>query len=94
MLALVYSRITTPIKPIRISIHFFPCPTPPPCLRIVVFGLPIDGRKEPAVFDIRRIKPAKIITADDFWVKDTVLNWRLSFRDLFRLINKGTNAAK
>ena len=54
-----------------------------------MFGAVIDGRKEHAIVDIRRIKPAKIVSNEDFWVKDTILNWRLTFKDLFRLIQKG-----
>ena len=57
--------------------------------RIAVFGVSIEGRKEPAIVDIRRIKPAKIVTSEDFWVNDTILNWRLTFKDLFRLVGKG-----
>ena len=59
-----------------------------------MFGVTIEGRKEPAIVDIRRIKPAKIVSSEDFWVNDTVLNWRLTFKDLFRLVRKGDEPAK
>ena len=56
----------------------------------MVFGVQHpDGRKLHSCFDIRRLKPQKITSHEDYSVRDTVLNWRLSFKDFFRLVDKG-----
>ena len=61
----------------------------------MVFGVQHpDGRKLHSCFDIRRLKPQKIQSYDDYSVRDTVLNWRLSFKDFFRLIDKGMPSSK